>query len=62
MDMLGAGCHEPIGVYCEAGPEKICIRAVGQKNGRFRRVCLEGKRRQARGLARETARLLVRPE
>ena len=62
LDMLGAGCHEPIGVYCEAGPEKICIRAVGQKNGRFRRVCLEGKRRQAEELARETARLLVRLE
>ena len=58
LDILGAGCHEPVGVYCEAGSDEIRLRAVSQKDGMFRKVCLEGKRQQAEELARETARRL----
>lgn len=58
LNLLGAGCHEPVGVYCETGSEDISIRAVGQKDRKLLRVFLEGKRQQAKELARETARRL----
>lgn len=60
LERLGAGCHEPVGVYSRVCGEKVTLWGVGSRNNCIRRVCLESGLTpdQLEDLAKEAAQKL----
>lgn len=42
LALLGAGCHEPIGVYSQICDGRIKVWGISSRNGRIRQISLEG--------------------
>lgn len=59
LRLLNAGCHEPIGVYCQVQGEGIQIQGISQREGRVCHVFLEGEKSQEEELALKAAKGLM---
>lgn len=56
LELLDAGCHEPVGVYCRQEGEKLRLLGIRERDGRVFRVCLEGEIGREYELAEEGAK------
>lgn len=56
LKLLEAGCHEPIGVFCQVKGKKLILRGISQKGGRVCRILLEGEIGQEEELAIKAAK------
>ena len=55
LRLLEAGCHEPIGVYCQAAGKELLIQGISRRGGRVLRACLKGKMGEEMELAARLA-------
>ena len=55
LRLLEAGCHEPIGVYCQAAGKELLIQGISRRDGRVLRACLKGKMGEEMELAARLA-------
>lgn len=42
LELLGAGCHEPVGVYSRIRQDKVRLWGISSRESQIRRICLEG--------------------
>lgn len=56
LELLGAGCHEPVGVYCFQQDGRLRLLGIREREGRVYRVCLEEAVGRERELAEKGAK------
>lgn len=56
LELLDAGCHEPVGVYCRQEEGRLRLLGIREREGRVYRVCLEEEESRWHELAEQGAK------